>query len=189
MNKLWSLVLIALVSLPAMADETEEKELGFWIEGQVTSRSPSRIQGWFQRELNGGPLGVFVSAARESDGYEQYFAGPSLKLNNWLKFGVGVGRESLAGEYAGTRKGAWFEISSEKWNSFGIAEDGPSGKWHKLNASYALDERFAVGVHKEAGYRGGPLLEVNLRDGIQAWVAGSRKNGETTLFIGVNASF
>lgn len=185
----WSLILmlVLLVPLPLLAGD---EEAGVWMEIQTPRNSPTRLQLWIERDVS-RDFGFFVSIGRESGGYEQYYLGPTWRPTDWLKVGLGLGRESVFGEFNGTRRGYWFEVEHEGFNAFGSFESGPSGRWHKVTATYAVTESVGIGAMKETDLGFGPRLEYNFGNGAkaQAWGAVLRSKGTTTPIVGFNISF
>lgn len=190
MSKLCSLILMlcAFASLPVMAAETEEKELGFWFEAQTASRGPSKLVGWFEHDLTGS-IGFFASVIQESDRYHEFYAGPTWKPAKWLMVGFGIGRESVPDESSSSRRAAFFDATWDKMNVFGIIESSGGGRWHKVTATYALNERLGAGVMHETDIGLGPRIEYNIKKNIQLWGALLREHGVTTSLLAVNFSF
>ena len=184
------LMLLVLVSLPAMAAETGEEELGFWFEAQTISKNPSRLFGQWQRDLVGS-FGLFVFVEQDSDGYEQHYLGPTWKPTEWLELGIGVGRETVPDEFTATRRAFFFSANWEKVGVSGSFENGGSGAWHKVTATYAVSKRIGVGVMDETGFEPGPRLEYNIKKNVQVWGALLRNQDtkENTSVLAINFSF
>lgn len=171
MKRFCSLLLVMLVSLSAMAAETsEEKELGFWFEAQTISKNPSRLLGQYQRDL-ADSFGLFVFVEQDSDGYEQYYLGPKWKPLEWLELGIGIGRETVPDEFTATRRAFFFNANWEKVGVSGSFENGGSGAWHKVTATYAFNKRFGAGLMDESSLGLGPRLEYNIKKNVQVWGA------------------
>lgn len=186
------LMLFAFVSLPAMAAETSsEKERSYcsWVEYQVISRNPSRIYGWCQKDELVGPVGMFLFAEKESDGYWQVFGGPTWKLTKELLVGVGIGRETMSDEFQNGVRKAFYLVFDGKVEVEAIFEWGPSGPWEKITAAYPIG-RLGVGAMHETGLGNGPRVEYNFKK-VQAWGALLRDKDttENTLVLGINVSF
>jgi len=201
MKKVWSLIIVMLcliVSVPVMAAEkTEEpKELGFWFEAQVAGGNrPARLIGSFEKEIV-GPLGFYVVAVQESNGYREAYFGPTLKPFEWLTVGVGIGKEHIPeadGEESldSTRYNAFFSVEYEKIALYGSFENGDGGPWHELRAIYNLTEKFGIGVMDESFRGTGPRIEYNTGHGVQLWGAllHNRDTGENVPVLAVNFSF
>jgi len=200
MKKLfWSLIFVlSLGSPPLLAAESEEKELGLWVEAQaVSGKSPEKLILWYEKDFT-DMLGFYALVSGESDRYRQFYVGPKVKPFDWLTIGVGIGRENFPNEFSGTRRNAYMNAELNGVSLWGIYETGPSGPWHKVTATYAVNERFGLGVMKEAGLGNGPRLEWNIRKNIQLWAAVLRGNAlnaddvfekKTTAMFAVNFSF
>ena len=183
------LMLCMFVSLPVTAAETDEKkDMGFWFEVQTISKNPSRLLGWYQRDIVDS-FGVFAFVEQDSDGYEQYYLGPKWKPTEWLELGIGIGRETVPDEFTTTRRAFFFSANWEKVGVSGSFENGGSGAGHKVTATYAVSERIGVGVMDEAGLGLGPRLEYNIKKNVQMWGALLRNSEKTTSVFAVNFSF
>ena len=184
------LMLLVLVSLPAMAAETSEEELGFWFEAQAISKNPSRLLGQYQRDLVGS-FGLFVFVEQDSDGYEQYYLGPKWRPAEWLELGIGIGRETVPDEFTATRRAFFFSANWEKVGVSGSFENGGSGAWHKVTATYAFNKRFGAGLMDETNLGLGPRLEYNIKKNVQVWGALLRNQDtkENTSVFAINFSF
>lgn len=175
------------------AAETEKKELGFWVELQaVSSRLPAKAIVWYERELT-EQFGFFAFAWNESDGYREYIAGLTWKPFDGAQVGCGIGRETMSEEGSGSRRSCFAEVTFGKVNVYAAVERGGfSGRWHKVTATYALNEKFGVGVMKETDLGFGPRLEYNVPGTkMQVWgvVLHDRSTGENTSMLAVNFSF
>jgi hypothetical protein len=189
------MVLCLFVPHPLPAAAEEPRGLGFWIEAQAPSRGPIRIIGSYEKALV-GPLGISVTAVQESNGYREFYAGPTMQPLEWFKVGVGVGREhvpEIDGEESlnSTRYNAFFSITHKKIAAYGSFENGSGGPWHELRAVYNPTEKIGVGIMDEKNRGFGPRLELNLGKGVQLWGAVLRDNeaDETTSVLAINYSF
>lgn len=188
------MLLFAFVSLPLFAAEPEEeKELGFWVEAQVASKQPARAIIWYERDVT-KQFGFFAFVWKESDGYREVIAGPTWKPFKKLQLGFGVGNETVPQEGRGSRRMFFFEANpTDELNLHGSFERGrASGPWHKVTATYALSEKFGIGLMDETIIGRGPRLEFNTKienKKTQFWAAGLEKAGTKTLILGVNVSF
>lgn len=195
--RIWSLILLCLfVSVPATAAE-DEKELGFWFETQVVGNGSQRFIGWYERDLS-DKFGFYAFAEKESDGYKQFYLGPKAKPFDWLTVGIGVGREFVPDESTSIRRSAYLNAELEKMSVWAIFENGGSGAWHKVTATYALNDRWGVGLMKETDLGFGPRVEYNIKKDVQFWIAvlrGGVPNSDgiaetrTTAVLGFNFSF
>ncbi len=194
-SSFWFLVVVVCLLLgpvPAMAAEEveEERGLGFWFEARTfgDGETPSRFTGWYEREL-AGSVGFYALIERESDGYHEWYVGPTVRPFPWLQIGLGFGRETVPGEINGERRNAFFEIDWEQINVSGTFENGESGRWHRVTTTYTLNDYVGVGVIEETDFDVGPRIELNLGS-FQIWGAVFRTlEGETLSTVAVNASF
>ena len=187
------LMLCLLVSLPAMAAETDdEKELGFWIEVQaLSSKQPARAIVWFERDVT-EQFGFFAFLWKESDGYREIIAGPTWKPFDGLQLGVGVGREAMPEEGRGARRMFFMEANRGGFNLYAAFEGGRvSGPWKKVTAMYAVTERVGFGLMEETGLGLGPRVEYNIKKNVQFQGALPRNptTKETTAVFAINFSF
>lgn len=198
MNKLYSsliLMLLALVSLPLLAVEVDEKEkdLGFWFEAQAVSgkKNASSIIGWYEHDFT-DTVGFYGLAVKESDGYREFYVGPKFKLSDQLTVGVGIGREAMT-DLNSVRRNFYYDANWEKFSSFGTFENGGSGRWHKVTVTYKLTEKIGAGVMGQTLLGNGPRLEYKFENKNKVTVWGamlySRDTGKTTSVLGVNFSF
>ncbi len=188
----WSLILMLFglsVWMPVMATETDDG-LGLWVETQVVSRNPSRVMGWYEKDFTDS-IGFFAFAEKESDGYRQFYVGPTWKPTEWLKLGAGIGREVVPGEFSSVRRGLFFDANWRKINFFGAFESGASGRWHKITGTYALTESVGAGLMHETGLGLGPRFEYNIKKDVQVWGALLRNptTKESTTVFAINFSF
>lgn len=181
--------LCVFVSLPTMAGEAEEKELGFWFEARVPNHGPSRYTAWYQRDI-WGSLGLYGTVEKESHGFRQFHLGPTWKPTEWLQLGAGIGRESQRGEFSSaTRRALFFEAEPGDFNISGYFESGASGRWHKLTATYTVFERFGVGVMKETDFGFGPRVEYNFDAPGKPQLWGALLRGTALLNAGTEEEF
>ena len=201
--KKWSLilaifVLTALYAAVSLATETDEKELGFWVEVQKPSGKPARAILWFERDVT-EQFGFFAFAWNESDGYREYLAGPTWKPFKGLQLGLGFGHETIPGEGSGARRIFLLDATKDDINVYVAFERGrASGPWKKITATYALSERFGLGIMHATGLGNGPRVEWNVRKNIQVWgtllhdrtlETGNGIEKRTTALLAINFSF
>ncbi len=182
------LMLLALVSLPLLAAETgEEAVKPWWVEAQaVSGRHPSKAIVWYERDLT-DRIGFYALLEKESaDGYAQAYVGPKFKVSDRLTVGTGVGRETMTG-LSGVRRNIYYDANWKDFSSFGTFESGVSGRWHKVTVTYAINERWGVGLMGETDLGRGPRVEYNFADKAktQIWVGATHN----AIIIGINASF
>lgn len=193
-KKFWSLILLLCmsmsVSLPVMAAETEDEELGFWVEAQMVSDGVKKATLWYERELTES-FGLYALVYAESGEYWTAYAGPTWRPTSWLQVGVGIGRETMPDEIHGVRRNFFLDANWEKVNLFWTFENGNSGPWHKVTATYAISEKFGAGVMDETGLGHGPRLEYNIKKNVQVWgaVLHDKDTGDNTSIIAINFTF
>lgn len=185
---LWSLIvmLCTCVAAPAMAAESDD--LGFWFEAQaVSGKNPSSILGYYGKDITDS-LGLYVLAFQDSSGYREAYAGPTWKPLSWLQVGAGIGKENKP---TSTRHNVFFDARWEKVSVYGTFENGGSGPWHKVTATYKISEKFGAGVMDESFIGRGPRLEYNIKKDVQVWGAflHDRDTGKNTTVFAVNFSF
>lgn len=198
MNKLYgSLILMVLclsVSLPSRAVEADsEAKTPWWIELQAVSGKdkPAKAAVWYEKDLT-EHLGFYALIEKESIGrYTEAYAGPKFKFSDRLTVGVGIGRETDT-TMSAVRKNVYYDANWEKFSSFGTFENGGSGRWHKVTVTYALSDKFGVGVMHETFLGLGPRLEYNIPGTkMQLWGAllHDRDTGKNTSVLAINFSF
>lgn len=179
----------AIASVPAMGADTEAKKDFWWLEARWASKSPSRVTGWFERELTDS-IGLYILAEKESGGYQQFYAGPTWKHGDVLKVGAGLGRETVRDEFTADRMNAFFDLNIEKLSVSGTFENGRSGRWHRITAVYTPAKQLGFGLMKESDLGFGPRLQYNIPETkVQAWGALLHDHTGTKLALGMNVSF
>ncbi len=180
------LMLCMFASVPAMAAETNNG-VGLWFEGQVISNGLSSVICYYEKSLTDS-FGFYVLVEKESNGYYEFYAGPKWKPLEWLEVGVGVGMENMPNS---TRWNFFFDANWEKVGVSGSFENGGSGAWHKVTATYAVSKHIGVGVMDETGFEPGPRLEYNIKKNVQVWGALLRNQDtkENTSVFAINFSF
>ena len=187
--KLCSLILMCLfVSMPTMATETDEKELGFWFEGRVDLKNESQLVGWYEHEIT-DTFGVYALVSLENtDRYRQGYAGVTMKplptLAPWLQVGAGIGRERDS-ESSGVRRNLFVAVDSEKINGFATYENGMSGPWHRWNVVYHVTDKVSIGAMQETNLGIAPRVEWHFNKRTTVWSALFRDR----VVIGVFTSF
>lgn len=144
---------------------------------------------WLQQSIK-GRLGAFVWA-QAGRGYQQTYAGPSLKITDWLEAGIGGGVEH--GDFEGRKRLGSFVYAAKGSDSlFGVYENGASGRWFIAVYGHRFNKWLSLGMHAQ-DYEGiGPRLEIT-KGGITVWTsclvekeAGRRG---TNFFAGAKYSF
>ena len=180
-----TLMLCSLISLTSIAAETGRQ--GFWFEVQVAKDKPSKVIGYYERDLTDS-FGIYVLTEAESDGYRQAYGGPKWKPLSWLEVGVGIGKENVPNAM---RRNAFFSIDKDRFSIFGTFENGGSGPWHKITAVYKIYETVGVGAMDETLLGFGPRVEYNLKRKLTLWGAllHDRDTGKTVSTLAANFSF
>lgn len=196
MKKVCSLILVLcslFVVAPVLAAE-EESGLGFWFEGQVISNGISRTIGQYERNVV-GPVGFYLLAEQDSDGYRQAYAGPTWKPFDWLELGIGIGMEHVpdaGGESNSTRTNAFFSVNWEKISLYGSFENGASsGPWRVLTAIYHISDTVGIGMMEESSLGFGPRVEYAIMKNVTIWggILYDRNESKTNSVLAVNFSF
>ena len=197
MNNLYrSLLLLLAMVLFALAfpplSTAAETKTPWWFEVQEASgKNPAKAILWYEKDFT-NRLGLYALLAKEStNGYTEAYVGPKFKLSDRLTMGIGLGRETMTGLNA-VRRNIYYDANWGKFSSFGTFENGGSGAWHKITATYALNERFGTGVMHETSLGLGPRLEYNFKkENVQLWgaVLHDKDTGRNNLVLGVNKSF
>ena len=187
--KLCSLILMCLfVSMPVMAEETEEKEIGFWFEGRTDSKRSSELVGWYQHEFT-DMFGVYGLVSMESDDrFRQGYAGVTMKpapnILPWLQVGAGIGRERDS-ESSGVRRNMFVSVDSEKIDGFATYENGMTGPWHRWNVVYHVTDKISIGAMQETNLGLAPRAEYHIKKNLTVWGAVFRDR----VVFAVNFSF
>ncbi|MDO8524327.1 MAG: hypothetical protein Q7R99_01715 [bacterium] len=94
-----------------------------------------------------------------SESYCEGYAGVGYLAKSWLQISAGLGLE--------TNPNPW-RITASLWTGKGpasllaIYENGGSGYWYKILATYSLGKYVAVGVHTKRFMGIGPYLQVKM---------------------------
>lgn len=187
MKRVTALVLFAVF---ATIIASTAQAADFWLEGQATrtnSKSGSSVLGSVDGDLN-GTFGYYVFGLVSSDGYHEIYGGPKWKPTPWLEVGVGVGQETAS---TPNRRNAYFLIGNDKVSVYGTFENGGSGPWHKVTATYKATDTVGVGVIDQSFLGFGPRVEYNVTKNVTAWgaILRNRDTKETTSLLAINFSF
>ncbi len=123
-----------------------------------------------------------------SNTWSEAYVGPTYSPKSWLTVATCLGVEEDAQI---SRFAAWYYLSNGNWSLFHVMEDGGSGRWHKLLASYDFG-RGKVQYWDQDGLGRGPRLEVNLPgDKVQAkvYVSILWEGDQTNQAVGLIKSF
>ncbi|MEK7114371.1 MAG: hypothetical protein AAB850_02365 [Patescibacteria group bacterium] len=188
------LALILFVSVcPSLSQAVEADDVKpWWIEAHaVSGKHPAKVIVWYEKDLT-DRFGFYALAEKESDGYRQFYVGPKVKISDRLTVGVAIGRETVPSELNGVRRNLYYDANWGDFSSFGTKETGPSGPWHKVTITYAVNERWGAGLMSEKDLGRGLRLEYNIPGTkMQVWGAllRDRDTGTNVLVLGVNKSF
>lgn len=183
--KAFLLALALLASPLALADGPN-----LWVEASV--QRPQEGTGitetlaWIDGPI-GGPIGWFVFAYQDSDGYREIYGGPTVKPLPWLELGVGIGRENEGNRH---RRSAHFSADGEIGSISGYFENGASGPSHKLYLNYWLRNSLGIGLMEDHSGRG-PRMVLRFSEKANLWGALLRQNadGSTRALAAVNYQF
>lgn len=189
-------ILSGLFVSPARAAEAEDVPKPWWIEAQAVSgkNNASKIIGWYERDFTDS-IGMYVLVEKESiDNYRQMYGGLTLKPFSWLQVGAGLGRETDSVGLNSSRRNMFFDLNWKDVNVFGTFENGGSGKWRKVTATYAINEKFGIGVMEETFLGDGARFEYNFKlekQDIQLWgaILRDKNTGTSTIIFAVNIAF
>jgi len=195
MKRICSLIILmlCLVVLPAFAAD-EPKELGFWFEAQAAGNTkPWKFTTLYEPPTK-GRFGFFVTADQWSDEYRVAYTGPTFKVTEWLKVGIGIGGEQTTpeeGAHQYFRCAMTLEVNLGKISAFGTFENGGTGPWHRVSAVYKISEKIGVGGMSETDIGIGPRVEYRIAKNFQIWGALLRDPTETsyTPILAINYSF
>lgn len=113
---------------------------------------------WLQHNLK-GRIGMFMWA-QAAPGYQQTYAGPSLRITDWLEAGVGGGVER-GGFNGHARLGAFVFAAKGNDSLFGVYENGASGRWFLAVYGHKVNKWLSVGAHLQDYEGAGPRVEVS----------------------------
>ncbi len=164
---MWSLVLMLLVvvALPCKAAETDEKELGIWVEASIGTKTPSGLVVYYDRMVT-NTVGFYALTVKESDGYRSFYAGPKFKLGEGIEAGIGIGREASPKHVV---RNMWVSVDTDNFLLYATVERS-STTWHKATAMYKMSG-WNLGVMHETGLGFGPRVEYALAKNAQVWLA------------------
>lgn len=177
--------LALLASPPALAEWPN-----LWVETSVQrpqqGKTINEVLAWVDGAI-AGPVGWFVFAYHDSDGYRQIYGGPTLRPLPWLELGIGMGRENEGNRH---RRSWHFSADGEIGSFSGYFENGASGPSHKLYLNYWLTKSLGLGLMEDSSGRG---LRVVLPFGEKANLWGAllrdKSDGTTKAVVAVNYQF
>jgi hypothetical protein len=176
---------LAILATPAHSDGPN-----LWVEASVqrpqAGRSITETLAWVDGPI-AGPVGWFVFAYQDSDGYREIYGGPTLRPLPWLELGIGLGREN---EGNGRRRSTHFSADGEIGSFSGYFENGASGPAHKLYLNYWLTKSIGLGLMEDTSGRG-PRVVLPLGEKANLWGALLRDHadGATRGIAGLNYQF
>ena len=179
------LALALLASPPAVADWPN-----LWVEAGVQrpqeGKAVNEVLAWVDGPI-AGPVGWFVFAYQDSDGYREIYGGPTIRPLPWLELGIGMGRENEGNHH---RRSAHFSADGEIGSFSGYFENGASGPSHKLYLNYWVTKSLGLGLMEDSSGHG-PRVVVRLCEKANVWGAllRDRTEGTTKAVAAVNYQF
>ncbi|MBI5901168.1 MAG: hypothetical protein HZB40_18350 [Rhodocyclales bacterium] len=180
--------MLALAVLAAEAARADGPNL--WIEASVqrpqAGKRITETLAWIDGPI-AGPVGWFVFAYQDSDGYREIYGGPTIRPLPWLELGLGMGRENEGNRH---RRSAHFSIDGEIGSFAGYFENGASGPAHKLYLNYWATHSLGIGLMEDFSGRG-PRVVLRLGEKANLWGAllRDRADGATRGIAGLNCQF
>jgi len=184
-TKAFLLALALLASPPALADGPN-----LWVEAGVQhpqeGKAVNEVLAWVDGPI-GGPVGWFLFAYEDSDGYREIYGGPTIRPLPWLELGIGMGRENEGNRH---RRSAHFSADGEIGSFSGYFENGASGPSHKLYLNCWLTKSIGLGLIEDSSGRG-PRVVVPLGEKANLWGAllRDKSDGTTRAVAAVNYQF
>lgn len=184
-TKAFLLALTILASPVALADGPN-----LWVETSVQrpqqGKGVTEVVAWVDGRIT-GPVGWFVFAYQDSDGYREIYGGPTIRPLPWLELGIGMGRENEGNRH---RRSAHFSADGEIGSFSGYFENGASGPSHKLYLNYWLTKSLGLGLMEDSSGRG-PRVVLPLGEKANLWGAllRDKSDGTTKAVAAVNYQF
>lgn len=128
-------------------------------------------------------------AQMTSSGYQQFYAGPTLKPFPYLKVGAGIGLERTTNKPWDLRFGTFASVNYDTWSLFVLYEDGAvTGPFVKAVGNKEVLPRLnlKLGMHHQSNIGFGPRIDITPVKNVTLW--GAFLDGDTVL-IGLNYSF
>ncbi len=177
------LVLMLFASPLALADGPN-----LWVEAGVQrpqeSKGINEVLAWIDGRI-AGPVGWFVFAYQDSDGYREIYGGPTIRPLPWLELGLGMGRENEGERH---RRSWHFSADGEVGSFSGYFENGASGPSHKLYLNYWLFKSIGLGLMEDSSGRG-PRVVFPLGEKANLWGALLRDKADGTSKAVVAVSY
>ena len=183
--KAFLLALTLLASPLALADGPN-----LWVEAGVqrpqADQAVDEVLAWIDGPI-AGPVGWFVFAYQDSDGYREIYVGPTIRPLPWLELGVGMGRENEGNRH---RRSAHFSADGEIGSISGYFENGAAGPSHRLFLNYWLTKSLGLGLMDDDSGRG-PRVVFPLGEKATIWgaVLRDQSDGTTKTIAAVNYQF
>jgi hypothetical protein len=183
--KVFLMTLTLLASPLALADGPN-----LWVEAGVqrpqAGKAVNEVLAWIDGPI-AGPVGWFVFAYQDSDGYREIYGGPTIRPLPWLELGVGMGRENEGNRH---RRSAHFSADGDIGSISGYFENGASGPSHKLYLNYWLTKSLGLGLMDDDSGRG-PRVVLPIGEKANLWGALLRDklDGTTRAVAAVNHQF
>lgn len=149
---------------------TSASETNYWLEPQIAlskEKSISRIDGGLNGSIT-DTIGYYAYGQAISNGFRQAYGGPNWKPVQWLEVGAGLGGEDSS---LVIRRNVYFQATIEKVSIFGTFEQGGSGAYHKVIATYQLPKRIRVGLMEETFLGRGLRVEYSINNNTSIWGA------------------
>ncbi len=177
---------LALLASPSALAEGPN----LWVETSVQrpqmGSSVTEVLAWVDGRI-ADPVGWFVFAFHDSDGYREIYGGPTIRPLPWLELGIGVGRENEGNR---NRRSAHFSADGEIGSFSGYFENGASGPSHKLYLNYWLTKSIGLGLMEDSSGRG-PRVVVPIGEKANLWGAllRDKSDGTTRAVAALNYQF
>ncbi|MFZ2500531.1 MAG: hypothetical protein WAW90_00915 [Minisyncoccia bacterium] len=144
------------IQIKRTAVPEESAGLGFLIEAQATSGGqPSRIAGSWETSFGDSPFGMYVVAEHESDGYREFYLGPTWKPILGLTIGAGVGFEHVPNENPADteRYNVFVSLDTDRVSAYSSIEYGVKTSWYVTTVMHHTSDALNIGLMAEQ-YRG-----------------------------------
>lgn len=152
------------------------------VEGRVTPQ----LNVWFDGTLNRSEFGWFLWSLNKED-YAEAYAGFSWTPAPWIQVGLGYGAEYNDGPIVG-RFGSFVWVGKGKFSLIGFYEDLGSGPWHKVVGTYAVTDRFKLGVLDQTFKGTGPYAEWKVNPNWKLWASYVTGDGDDKTLVGLRYS-
>jgi hypothetical protein len=149
-------------------------------EGAVIPRIDGLLTGHIK-----GNFGSFTWFQIQQ-GYAEAYGGATYSPKSWMQLALGVGIEE---DKHPARIGSYIWMGKGPVSVLAVFEDGGSGFWYKVEATYQTKSKFAVGFLSERYHGTGPKMEFSVpRTALKLWCAPLIENGSVKPVLGVRWS-